>query len=381
MKALPGLVLALLVTIAGASACSDSTSTRTGGQGGSGAGETSDAGEGPLTSAGTSMGEGGGSTTEGGSAAEPVGGSEATAGAGGAGETALPTASGYCEGFAEALCAWRVACHQLDDCMIWGGYLSFVQECSDARASEAGGFVTFVPEAAVECLAAVEAASSDCNGGPPFIATAVQVACRDVFDGTVAEGDECSRADFASVFDECDNAYCDRSPGECLGSCVGYQQEDEDCSLGQVCEPGLFCNDSSCVPPVGLGEDCSGATCELGLSCAGQPLTCRDRGPVGSACVDQFDCEYPAGCSDDECALELDIGDPCQSSEACQADLYCNLNGQPGPVCAARIAAAAACEPNGDSCVLGYQCSEVEPHVCVELQGGLNEPCGPLAGC
>lgn len=302
-------------------------------------------------------------------------------GAGGTDADAPQTSADYCAAFGKALCTWRSACAQ-DDCLTWGGYQRFQQECTDAQASEAAGFLTFVPEVAVACLEVVDSESSTClASGPPFFRASVTAACRGVFAGTVANGDECGRGDFASVFDECANGFCVLSAGECLGSCSAYLQADEDCTAG-VCEPGLFCNDFSCGPPRALGEDCSASVCEAGLQCGGEPPTCRDPGPVGADCIDRFDCESPAECVDEKCAIDLGVGELCRTAGSCAAGLFCDYYATPAAVCATRLAPSSPCSSSiAGACVDGYSCSQVEPYVCVETLGGLNEPCGPYYAC
>jgi hypothetical protein len=395
MQGLSGVLWATVLAVGAIAACSDSQSTRSPGHGGgAGEGHADDAGAG--TQAGASTQATGGSGADAGSvggagaAGEPIGGADGGGtdggGAGGAAPTqAFETSAAFCDAYAAELCSWATNCRSFADCKIWGGYASFSHECADARASEKGGFLSFAPEAAASCVEAVRGVVAECSAGPPFNNATVVAACTGVFPGSVKLGKQCTSADFRNVFDECDNGYCKRAVGdvrECLGTCVPFGQASEACDATTACAPGLFCNSGSCGPPLGLGEACSGGTCEASLRCAGEPLTCRHLRPAGEACEDDYDCVYPGACVDHKCATSLGLGAPCVGSASCQAAFYCAPAQQQGhAVCAARLPSAASCDPNAPGCVAGYGCAyKAGDYVCLEALGALNQPCGSQ-GC
>jgi hypothetical protein len=378
MRVLP-LAWALTVSLGVLIACSDDSTSSSGGKGGSsGAGSPAQAGKGGTPGAG-------GDGTDPGSAGDAAGGSDGEGGGGGAAIEKPETSAEFCEAFAELLCGWAESCNGFQDCTTWGGYQGFVRECADSIKSEAGGYLIYDADEAGACL--MLTTSETCAAatpGPLFNRPTVRAACADVFQGTRELEEECTSGDFFWPFDECADGYCLRETGpsgrECFGECAPYVEEDGDCSGGELCEPGLFCNDGSCGPGVGIGESCANATCEVGLVCGGDPGTCRKPGPAGAACEDRFDCLYPSACGPDQkCSEELDVDDPCVTDDSCKDGLYCRNDGENNTTCAVPLEPSASCTVY-DRCVAGYACSDGAPSTCVKELGALDEACGP-SGC
>lgn len=387
--------LGVTLSISLAAACSGSEShhdTPSTAQGGAAAGEGSSAAGKSSSSSGSGGTSAGATSTEGGadttatSGGEDAGGSgtapEGAAGAGGAGSEPLADSAAFCEAFAKRVCEFAETCQKFATCETWGGYQNWVRECQDARASEKGGFLEYSSERAALCLQAAQ--QEPCvGGGPLFFRASVNSVCSKVFAGTVANEGECTSADFASEFDECQAGYCNRltqAGRVCLGNCVPYLKDGDDCSVGGLCKPGSFCQDGKCGAPRAVGESCAAAVCAAPLVCGGATPTCRDVQAVGGVCKDSYDCVWPTGCVKGKCADMLDVGTPCRDFTSCKTGTFCKVTGDAKQVCTALIAANKTCDPNFDQCVEGYGCSWAEPHVCVKALGGAEEPCGPN-GC
>ncbi|HVY32060.1 MAG TPA: hypothetical protein VHB79_36240 [Polyangiaceae bacterium] len=389
------LALGVTLSISLAAACSgseshhDTPSTAQGGaaagEGSNVAGKSADSSGSGGSAAGDVNSEGGGGivATTGGEATGGSGaGSDSEGGAGGAGRELPLDSAAFCDAFAKRVCEFAETCQKFADCTTWGGYQNWVRECQDARASEKGGYLEFSPERAATCLTAAEQEAC-IGGGPLFFRADVNSVCSKVFAGTVAKAGECTSADFASEFDECKDGYCNRQTQAgrvCLGSCVPYLNDGDDCATGGLCKPGSYCQDGKCGAPRAVGESCSSAVCAPPLVCGGATPTCRDVKPVGGACKDSYDCTWPAGCVKGKCADMLDVGTPCRDFSSCKTGTFCKFTGDAKQVCTALVAANKACDPNYDQCVEGYGCSWLEPHVCVKAQGAAEEPCGPN-GC
>lgn len=376
---LVGSLVALTVALAcgGPPAETDTDSDGSGGEGGAdGSATGGNAGN-------DESGGSGGSETDGDTGGNGSGAGENSGGGGMGGNSSA--ASTFCQDYLTAICDWADECGSWPSCEDWPAYSNSERECNDAVTSLEADFLTFDAELAASCLAAMDSVA--CNNGPPFFEANVRLVCPEVFVGTVETGDECTSADSFSLFDECDDGYCLRPPGEvggleCVGTCTGYKEEGETCAETDRCALGLYCIDSECVPPVGLGEECGELPCEPGLSCAGvSTYTCRAPGGPGSSCADEYDCAWPGVCTDDECVVDVGEGGVCRDTDTCEDGLYCQGSSTSSDaLCAIPVASGDECDPNYDQCEEGYGCSLYEPYVCVEELGAEDEVCGP-SGC
>jgi hypothetical protein len=245
------------------------------------------------------------------------------------------------------------------------------------------GTVRFEPDLAQECIELAQGYDL-CSGGPPFNSLQVRDVCEKVFRGTRAFDEACRSASFAATYDECQEGYCLREVDDfgfvaCEGTCTSFQLEDHSCVQQQRCAPGLYCWDSTCVVPAVEGESCAAWPCASGLICGGSPATCRDPGPPGTTCEDNYDCAQGGLCNDGQCVINVAEGELCLQDATCQSGLYCRPTGVSGESrCAAPVAPYDDCDGLYDRCVGDYACSaDLE---CVPLLSPLGAPCGP-GGC
>jgi hypothetical protein len=274
---------------------------------------TADAGAGASGGAedagagGTSAGTGGTSAGTGGSAGmDGEGGS--------AGEIEIPEEAYL---LVEAFCATARTC-----CEAAGEPVGALADCEDAAAGGvytfelvAKGTVTLNMKALTACVDAYEAAEKTCYMGD------VTAACHGIFDGTLADGEDCS-----------DAFECDRSAGPKV--CEIVQQGSPDPSVGTCVDP----------PRGTLGTPCGGS-CEEDTNCsvtsisaeAGSPVTlCWEEDglycPLGESCAaivaDGEDCDWDQACGSDGYCLETcetrgEVDDECSFSPACGAGLVC----------------------------------------------------------
>ena len=175
-------------------------------------------------------------------------------------------------------------------------------------------------------------------------------ACSAAFEGTVADGEDCSQSE------ECLGlAYCSFD-GSCPGTCQARETTGGACKSDSQCASGLVCSKATerCVTPAGEGEPCGGAEpeCVPGFFCKGAneddgtPGTCRGfdevfAGGAGDACsitetqlcAPGFACGIDAvtaeGVLEATCTAKVGSGDACQIAfpDMCPPDEYCNVPG------------------------------------------------------
>lgn len=244
----------------------------------------------------------------------------------------------------------------------------------------ASGRVTFDEAKARTCLQEMQQSSdADACWSPVEGPSAT---CREVFSGTVADGEPCktdvacqsgfclpafatdhtdtcygecsSQRTFVSQGDECDtyefNYACDPTqnlvcepdpsdPNEERTICVPMysRQKGQPCDADVACAEGLTCDDYTCVElqPGDVGDDCTAdeyppKPCKPELVCGnvsggtGQG-TCIEPAAEGDSCVDTRDCAVGLYCADDgTCAPQKAAGEPCDARDACAGRMQCD---------------------------------------------------------
>ncbi len=196
---------------------------------------------------------------------------------------------------------------------------------------------------------------------------------RNLFEGTLEVGDECSASLAGLGFDvECaPGSSCEEVDGDYI--CVDKGLEDEFCEADYTCDQGLFCEISSgrCQEKAGLGEACAyddpddpalgteATQCRDGLTCDPQTQTCTEYCSTGYACGGDAQC--PAG----ESCIPVDFedgthlycgprgdtnGDRCDTDNDCGDGFHCA-----GDSCVADRAQGIACTLDGQ-CQDGLYC-------------------------
>ena len=116
----------------------------------------------------------------------------------------------------------------------------------------------------------------------------VEVDNKKLFEGAVAEGEECFDARECAATD----SQCVRTRAADLvtlaGVCEVAPNEGEACSLFN-CAPNLVCQSGLCILRPALGESCSLTACQEGLVC-GPGLRCFEQVGNGEACELDVQC-------------------------------------------------------------------------------------------
>ncbi len=240
-----------------------------------------------------------------------------------------------------------------------------------------------------ECMDALK--NSDCDVNLDAIP-----ACRQIFTGTVANGQPCS------LSAQCASGYCDLS-NACPGTCAPTKASGEECSSNEECDLGLICTDSdtcgqppakknqgdaceyddeckyglyclindfqnntgTCQPWLGEGDDCENDQTEMvcgpGLACSSETGTCQTVTVVGEgqACDETHECNISQRlvCGPQETCIKLPAeGEACfygycWTGYICGEDDVCHATKEIGEACTAH-----------DECTTG-QC-DMQNHVC-----------------
>jgi hypothetical protein len=332
--------------------------------------------------------------------------------AGGAGIT--PEAA--CQALVDATCDWFHACRVPDgDCKSLGPTPIVAGRCATTPEAVASGRAAFHPFALDPCLAEARAATANCNGGPPptltvvFNAGSADSACKDVFVGLGAPGDDCYPAGSYGN-DGCARSQCLGS--ECPGVCTPFLASGDSCGTdARSCGPHLFCSNGACREYLEADADCSddldrcvnglycdeghhcrlntalGKSCTTSAQCGGYAcapegkngaLICFARVNAGAACKGDASCASELLCVDDECTQQVATGERCYHDNNCPSGTRCtraNASDELGS-CEPRVGISEPCAELGDDdCQPGLYCdsSGVSP-VCA-ARAAENEAC------
>lgn len=254
------------------------------------------------------------------------------------------------------------------------------------------GRVDYDPEAAGDCLRAVDEAFCNVAAAKRSLASDASLAaraCADVFRGTQGPGAGC--ADSA----ECNRGLVCSTDGE--AACGVCEDADEPCgSTGAPCSAGSWCDDDveRCEPTVALG-----AACDRDAAC-GPEAVCNQTASGAGTCVATFQLEADAACSDTlACSGDLvcvqgrcqplrvlEAGEPCRNEAGllgpCAAGLFCDRSATP-PVCARLRAEGETCVAytscrNGSYCTSGLFSNE--EGVCAPV-GAVGDACSGSNEC
>ncbi len=195
----------------------------------------------------------------------------------------------------------------------------------------------------------------------------------------------CAGFDDASDLDEtcfaCSPVHGDKPLGAVCTRMQGYSD----------CAYNLTCRDGACVDPcktLKSGEACfadvgeefeSLGTCDAGLHCDFESLTCKPSAGVGGACADFDECARDLYCGVDmKCAPIPKEGEPCDF--LCEFGYTCEAG-----TCAPGPAEGEPCATSGFGCGPDLECGDddvcvrSEPFICIfsgadEIEDGTENP-------
>ncbi|MBN1656500.1 MAG: hypothetical protein JXA30_22205 [Deltaproteobacteria bacterium] len=221
-------------------------------------------------------------------------------------------------------------------------------------------------------------------------------ACKNVFQGTIAIGEQCYRDEECSG-----DAYCDPIGG-CLGECkprlkpgVDCEREDNQCTTGSadfaICDDGQ-CRQITISAPAGENESCSRGPnaftfCQSGLWCSEAEGGCRHPIAIGQPCPGDNDlCEQGSTCvySDNSYTCQpyelLKVGAACETTNKLRVcdpieGLFCTPDGCKELGDGSEGSSCSTTEL-GDifSCSSGLYCDSDTTKCAKQKSGG--EPCG-----
>jgi hypothetical protein len=217
-------------------------------------------------------------------------------------------------------------------------------------AAVGAGKVTFNPDKAEECFAALDSLSCD------RVSTAGPLACQQFFSGTVDANGACA------INEECISQQCMTTTctnGCCTGTCVGatppsMKNPTEPCTYRDRCTGG-YCDYAAgtCQPYKVQGQSCTSGSyeCGSGLTCrgGGSAATCEPPAPTLGVCSITSECKLLADvCSAGKCQTGGLMGFACPTGNECQTLHLCSSS-----VCKIPPAIGEAC-PNNEFCRTGY---------------------------
>ncbi len=254
--------------------------------------------------------------------------------------------------YAEAACRGLGAC-----CPTFGA--TFDESTCRARlASQAQQFldslqgldVTYHPDKAGLCFAAVEAYNAGCGS---IQSDANLAACRAMTSGSHAPGQSCQAAAECAGAPHT-TAYCPM--GTCELNPPDYSAQRHG-KLGETCNAKCYPEKNGVLTCSGSGAFDSGVTCFLtdGLTCETLSKTCQTAGGVGAPCA-QNDCATSAWCQWDDpptagvCVARVKVGEPCSDQPPCVQGAWCSTD---TGLCAKLTADGGACASDSEC---GYRC-------------------------
>ncbi len=301
------------------------------------------------------------------------------------------TYADYCAVFNRAACIQAVRCGFADPGLDCDALVAFTYNCSDPEDAFA-----FDPVAAQACLATLDGVT--CNGATYLTVVgnlAFESPCNRVLLGTRAEGQSCNGSAECLRPPDGGSLYCYSDAGEaCAGVCASGVPLGAPCA-GQNCLEGFCKGNTTCVPYVAEGGDCSVDPCDYNVDFCNEqtvPPRCQPHLALGQPCPQDGTCELWLNCivgpRGGTCEAPPGLGLPCAAEvdHPCAAGLECT---QPSGIatvgtCVAPVDAyGLPCDAN-HICTVGI-CS---PTTSVCEAGGTNgdhcdaqRPCTYIAGC
>lgn len=244
------------------------------------------------------------------------------------------------------------------------------------------------------------AVGSACGGGYGFACASGDGLCEDTEASTCnllpGEGDACDvycaspyvcRAGFcgprALAGQVCDQRNeCEVGLDCVMHACVRAGEASETCSESAPCRAGLTCDHNTCVDS--LAPCMRASECDFGFICAGtRSSVCAPRIEEGFPCESSDGCAPGLQCNTRThvCVRAPSVDEPCADVPECDADAYCNREGEGGtPLCVPRPGMGEAC-PLG-LCAAGLACRPSADGTTSECgaRAGIGDPCTP-GGC
>jgi hypothetical protein len=247
------------------------------------------------------------------------------------------------------VCQYGVRCGSLPD----QASCAYDVDLRQARADIQSGKVIYDGTAAEACLDSFGARG--CNLSEIFVSSA---ACQRAATGTLVDGAACGSGDqCVSKICEQASATCDTSTTCCPGTCGPTRAaEGEDCSGGQGCVSGTYCDSTGttqvCKKRAALGAACSpllpclenlrcaGATASTQGTCTAYPKRGEPCATGGLACDDTRD---TCDATTKTCVARVGVGGDCAAApEGCLELAACDPATQK---CVAKSALGVACTP------------------------------------
>jgi hypothetical protein len=253
-------------------------------------------------------------------------------------------ASSFCADYSNAYCDYAIRCGAVsmsakNDCLTYfqGSF------CGFAVQSAAKGYQTFDTTKAKDCVAAINNASCTAT-------SAATTSCTSLFTPAGMTGGGCFQTS------DCKNTAEACGGSTCMKTCQAAGAQGQPCPRSISCNTGLRCDrtTNTCVPPGGVGTDCSNGSsaCDTTTYCEFTTDLCAALPTSGQACrTSSPRCTATAYCASGTCAPKLGSGVTCSSFDSsCESGLYCDTSLTPD-----------SCQPKkavGGSCTSATQCTE-----------------------
>ena len=280
---------------------------------------------------------------------------------GGGGSAAIPIDQLQARAM-DALCSYEVRCGLAPDTAACDEGL-YVREQLEADVK--AGKVIYDGQTAAACLDVYRALSCAVSGAGLSSVTQAQ-SCKDIIKGTVATGGACL------MDEECQSQACDRSACTtdtecCAGTCTAKIPAGGDCSAaGSRCADDLFCRRGTgttgiCTALIADGQPCTSSDyCEAGRRCnvvtGTSAGTCGVLPAHGQACPGMT-CDLLSDLCDPAsktCVSRIAIGGDCSAiPTGCVPYANCDASTMK---CVARKRAGEACAQSSD-CLSGVACT------------------------
>lgn len=271
--------------------------------------------------------------------------------------------------YKKAKCEHDVRCGFMPDQAVCLAVETENQALLQTVADVVFGTVTYDGAAARTCVDAIRAQGCEALAA---VAKTVTTACAGVFKGTVAEGGACLVENECVADATCDLSMCMGSGACCIGECVkraapvavGGDCSTDPCVESAYCETvddGMGNVTATCQARVKNGQPCDSANaCEEGLRCdVGGDGNCYVLSKEGQPCNPNLQngacLRVDNWCSttDKVCAKLPAPGEPCTDKMECIGYAYCD-----GVTCQVRALEGQDCATDGSGapCLGNLQC-------------------------